>query len=75
MELKLTPVASLIAFRIAGAGPSWGNSPMPFRAIAAVLERNLLEVHVNRRHIFGRGHDVVGHLVVGHVAVLQHTFS
>ena len=29
IEWKLTPVASLIAFRIAGAGPSCGNSPMP----------------------------------------------
>src|SRR5579859_6551092 len=29
MELKLTPMASRIALRIAGAGPSWGNSPIP----------------------------------------------
>ena len=28
--LKLSPVAFSIAFRIAGAGPSIGNSPMPF---------------------------------------------
>ena len=46
-----------------------------FGAVAAVAERNLLKVHVNRRNIFGGGHDVVGHLVVGHVAVLQTTFS
>ena len=30
IALKLTPVASRIALRIAGAGPSCGSSPMPF---------------------------------------------
>ena len=71
MELKLTPVASRMALRMAGAGPSCGNSPMPFGAKAAVLERNFFEEHVDGRHVLGGGHDVVGHLVVGHVAVLQ----
>ena len=44
------------------------------RAISAVAERNFFKVHVNRRHIFGRRHNVVGHLVVGHVPVLQDHF-
>src|ERR1700733_6412591 len=29
IALNATPVASRMAFRIAGAGPSWGNSPIP----------------------------------------------
>ena len=74
MELKLTPMASRIALRIAGAGPSCGSSPMPLAPKPPCLKGSFLQEDVNRRNILCGGHDVVGHLVVGHVAVLQDDF-
>ena len=38
------------------------------------MKGNLFKENVNRRNVFGGGHDVVGHLVVGHVAVLHDDF-
>ena len=71
MELKLTPVASLIALTIAGAGPSCGNSPMPFAPNPPCWKG----ISSKKTWMGGTssavGHDVVGHLVVGHVSVLQ----
>ena len=68
------PMASRMALRIAGAGPSWGNSPMPLAPKPPCSKGSLFPEDVDGRHIFGGGHDVVGHLVVGHAAVLQDDF-
>src|ERR1700730_4163453 len=69
--------SSRISNRIenSGRGAVMRQLANPLGAISAMLKWNRLEIDVNRRHVFGGWHDVVGHLVVCHAAVLpDHSF-
>ena len=60
------------ALTIAGAGPSIGISPTPFRAERSVRVRVLEHHDVDRRRIERRRNDVVGELSFAMRAVAHH---
>ena len=67
-----SPVAFSTASKSPGAGPSIGNSPMPFAPKGPYAYR----ISSKKTRIGGMSarsrHDVVGHLVIRHAAVLPH---